>query len=213
MKYAHFNLFPYKDDITPLTASGQNSFDVWPPKHHQLLWQLWRGRCVDDRDGVCWWRVRESEEYKGERKGRREEWSEWGRGRERGGSQPANLVCTCRKSWQSPFPFYVYFHFPPSPYTYSTLERHLKQRANPVSEQQTKPVSEQQAKPMSEQEILHMFSQMVDALKYLHDHNVLHRSDSGHVTGHITPHDYTIACKSHDHTVGWLSCDSHMTTL
>ena len=82
-----------------------------------------------------------------------------------------------------------------------------------MSEQQTKPVSEQQAKPMSEQEILHMFSQMVDALKYLHDHNVLHRSDSGHVTGHITPHDYTIACKSHDHTVGWLSCDSHMTTL
>ena len=55
-----------------------------------------------------------------------------------------------------------------------------------MSEQQTKPVSEQQAKPMSEQEILHMFSQMVDALKYLHDHNVLHRSDSGHVTGHMT---------------------------
>ena len=172
----------------PLTAAGQNSWDAWPPKHHQLLWQLWRGWCVDDRDGVCWWRVRKRE-------------GEWGiQGREEGGASQPTLYAHARRVGSLLF---IYFHFPPSPYTYSTLERHLKQRANPVSEQQTNPMSEQQAKPMSEQKILHMFSQMVDALKYLHDHNVLHRSDNGHVTAHTTPHDYTIACKSHDHTVVW----------
>ena len=32
-----------------------------------------------------------------------------------------------------------------------------------------------QAKPLSEKEILRMFSQMVDALLYLHGHKILHR--------------------------------------
>ena len=33
----------------------------------------------------------------------------------------------------------------------------------------------QQNKPLGEQEILGIFSQMVDALRYLHDHKILHR--------------------------------------
>ncbi len=41
----------------------------------------------------------------------------------------------------------------------STLAQYLKQRV----------------KPLSEEEILTMFYQMVDALKYLHDHKILHR--------------------------------------
>ena len=47
----------------------------------------------------------------------------------------------------------------PSHHPSSTLAQLLKQRT----------------KPLSEPEILTLFAQMVDALKYLHDHNILHR--------------------------------------
>lgn len=33
-----------------------------------------------------------------------------------------------------------------------------------------------QNKTLPEKDVVTMFSQMVDALKYLHDHNILHRS-------------------------------------
>lgn len=42
---------------------------------------------------------------------------------------------------------------------YSSLQRYLKQQIN----------------PLSEFEVLTKFSQMVDALEYIHTHNILHR--------------------------------------
>ena len=67
-----------------------------------------------------------------------------------------------------------------------------------------------QNKPLPEKDVLTMFSQMVDALKYLHDHNILHRSRSytshacTHVDKHMhcihTKHQYRFFIDTHTHT-------------
>lgn len=51
----------------------------------------------------------------------------------------------------------------------------------------------QQTKPIPEQEVLSTFAEMVDALKYLHDHKILHRWVTSSHSHTFTPsHLYTL---------------------